>query len=255
MDKVRKTLEKLWLNKNEIRIYLTSLSIWQSPASILWNRNNLTRSTAQYTCQSLVDKRLFNHIKKWNTFLYSAENPEKLLTLLSKEYDELEKKMEDTQSIIWDLIQIKNKKSQLPKVKYFTGVDGIIDLLNDALIDWKDLYGYFKSDIDLNWEVLSYIKNDFLKERVKKWMHSTLITNNIWLDIDYYNKNLKRNTLCVSSDDYLFHSCMHIYGDKIAFYSYLNSDLSGVIIENHNMAKSHLTLFKLAFEQARLQND
>jgi hypothetical protein len=48
---------------------------------------------------------------------------------------------------------------------------------------------------------------------------------------------------------------MHIYGDKIAFYSYLNSDLSGVIIENHNMAKSHLTLFKLAFEQARLQND
>jgi sugar-specific transcriptional regulator TrmB len=35
MDKIKKTLEKIGLNKNEIKIYLTSLSIGQSPASIL----------------------------------------------------------------------------------------------------------------------------------------------------------------------------------------------------------------------------
>ena len=91
MDKIKKVLERLWLNDKEIKIYLTSLYIWSSPASILWQKNNIARTTAKYTCQSLVEKWLLSVVEKWNSSIYSPEEPERLLSLVNKEYDKVEK--------------------------------------------------------------------------------------------------------------------------------------------------------------------
>jgi hypothetical protein len=55
--------------------------------------------------------------------IYTAENPEKILTMLNKEYNKIDKKMQKANSIISDLKQLKNPYSKVPKVKYFTGVD------------------------------------------------------------------------------------------------------------------------------------
>mgnify|MGYP000980846458 CR=1 FL=1 len=45
---------------------------------------------------------------------------------------------------------------------------------------------------------------------------------------------------------------MHVYGDKVSFYSYFEDDLSGVIIENKHIAKSQLSLFQMAYEYGKL---
>ena len=100
MEKINKVLESIWLNEKEIKIYLTSLSMWQNPASILWSKNNINRSTAQYTCNQLVEKKLMNIIQKWNTFLYWPEDPEKIINVIGKEYNLLEKKMSNARGSI-----------------------------------------------------------------------------------------------------------------------------------------------------------
>ena len=67
---IEETLKKLGLNEKEITIYLMLLKIGSVPASVLGQRTNITRSTAQYTCQQLAKKGLIHSIQKNNTFKY-----------------------------------------------------------------------------------------------------------------------------------------------------------------------------------------
>ena len=92
MKKVHDILESIGLNDKESKIYLAALALWQTSASILWKKAGIARSTAQYTCNTLVEKRLFNTTPQGNSSLYSPEPPEKLLTLINKEYDIVEQK-------------------------------------------------------------------------------------------------------------------------------------------------------------------
>lgn len=250
MNKIKRTLEKLWLNEKEIRIYLTSLALWQSPASLLWQRNNIARSTAQYTCQSLADKWLMNVIPKWNTFLYSPANPERLLTLVNKEYDKVEKKFHETRQIMGDLKSMMNPLAKLPKVRYFTWVDGIIDMFEDVLKVWKDVYGYLYFWDDMNKEVLDYLQNIYIENRLKSWFYTYTILND-HNKYEFFIKNarkLKRAYKYISSDLYPFDVCIQIYGNKVAYYSYKDTDLTWVIIENDHVANTQLSAFKALWD-------
>lgn len=250
MNNIRKTLEKIGLNDKEIKIYLTSLSIGQAPASLLGQRNNIVRSTAQYTCQSLADKWLMNVISKGNTFFYSPSEPEKLLSLVNREYDLVEKKFQATRVIMGDLKALMNPYAKLPKVKYFTGVDGIIEMYEDVLKEGKSVYWYFKV-WDIHPKVLHYLNTRYLIERPKQWLEAFAIYNEDENYKKYFTK-APRNWVSVPEDIFWFESCMQIYGNKVSYYSYFQDDVSWVIIENDHIAKSQMTLFKLAYQYGKI---
>lgn len=253
MDKIRKTLEKIGLNQKEIKIYLTSLSIWQSPASILGQKNNIVRSTAQYTCQSLSDKGLLNITPKGNTFLYTACDPEKLLSLVNKEYDLVEKKFQSTRQIIWDLKAIMNPSIKLPKVKYFTWIEWVIDLINDVFTEENIIYGALELTDNMHPEITRYINEEYIpKRKVSKVVSKMLFNNNSrtqkYQSID---KQMNRISLLVSKEDFPFESCLHIYGNKVAVYSYNKDDLTGILIENEYVKNMFLSLYKMAWKFAK----
>lgn len=178
MNNVRKTLEEIGLNEKEVKIYLTSLSIWQSPASVLGQRNNIVRSTAQYTCQSLADKGLISVTPKGNTFLYSPTDPEKLLSLINKEYDLVEKKFNSTRQIMGDLKAMMNPSTKLPQVKYFTGVDGMIDLINDVFTEEDIIYWALELTDNMHPEITRYVNEEYIRKRKKSKVVSKMLFNN-----------------------------------------------------------------------------
>jgi len=252
MDKIKKTLEKIGLNKNEIKIYLTSLSIGQSPASILGQRNNIVRSTAQYTCQSLVDKKLMHSIQKWNTFLYSPADPEKLLSLINREYDVVEKKFNETRWIMRDLKSIMNPNAKLPKVRYFTWVDGIIEMFEDVINDWNTIYWIVKVISDMDDEVSRYLNNDYLNKRVKWNIKACSIFNDNKKTQEYRKKDklMNRITKLAPDDFFPFESCVQIYWDKVAFYSYKKWELVWIIVDNSYIKDTMFSIFKMAWNFA-----
>jgi hypothetical protein len=81
-----------------------------------------------------------NSVAKSNTFLYSPESPEKLIKMVNKKYTEIDRLMIDTHDIMPDLNNLINPYAKLPKIKYFTGVEGIISILEDVLIEEKEFY-------------------------------------------------------------------------------------------------------------------
>lgn len=121
--KIISSLKNIWLSQNEISIYLTSLSIWPSTASILWQKNWINRSTAQYTCQTLVNKKIMSISKKNNYYIFWAESPRRIINILKKEEEKIIKIKEEFLEIIWDL------KSINPSLKQFKCCNKIHNLL------------------------------------------------------------------------------------------------------------------------------
>lgn len=125
MNHVRPILESLGLNPKEIELYLLLLQIGTAPASALARRMRIPSSTAQYTCQQLQKKGLIRMIQKSNVYLFSAEPPQRLLTLVDQEQRMLQEKQEMVRKIVTDLEDIMNPGSVLPKIRFFEGRDSI----------------------------------------------------------------------------------------------------------------------------------
>ena len=95
-------------------MYLSLLPIGSAPASILGKRTKLPRSTARYICQQLVKKNLFFETQKGNTFIYTIESPEKLLFLIKKEEEELQRKKEKVAKTVEELKLMVNPNTIKP---------------------------------------------------------------------------------------------------------------------------------------------
>jgi len=254
MDNISNVLKDLWLNEKEIKIYLTSLSIGQSPSSILWQKHNIPRTTANYICQSLVDKWIMSTVQKWNSYLFSPESPDKLLVILNKEQERLSRKFSSTKQIIWDLKGIMNPYMKLPTVKYFTWVDGIIEILEDVFSEKEVFYGAFNYVKDIHPDLDHYLQNQYLPKRVETKIPSKFLFNDNQSSKEYTKNNSKINrvTLSVKKNLFPFKIGMHIYSnDKIALFSIDRADMTGIIIQNKNIRDSMLSMFKLSWNYAK----
>lgn len=260
MKKIIETLENIWFNKNEINIYINSLTLWQTTASILWQKSKIPRSTAQYTCNQLVEKRLLNITPKWNSFLYSPEPPEKIISLLNKEYTNLEKKMENVHHIMPYLNSLLNPSAKLPKVKYYSWVDWIIDILEDIFTEDKEFYWVFNFIDDMHPDLEKYILTVYNKKRSKNNIVVKALINDNEESINYVSKfkDINRITLVIPKEIYAFDIWIHIYSsDKVVIYDMSRKNMIWVMIEDQNIRNTLFSLFKMWWHLAQTfkQND
>lgn len=247
------TLETLGLNKTEVKIYLAILKVGTTPASILGQRLKIPRSTAKYTCQQLLSKGLLTALNKNGSVFYTAKNPENLQQLIDKEREEIEQKETQLNLVLGDLKSIYNPHLVLPKVNYFEGVDGITTMLEDVLKEKQPLYGALYLDQHINPIIDDFLKNHYIPKRKRLHFPAWMMFNDNVTTQEYRKQDgeMNRISLLVPEKDYPFDICFHIYGDKIAFYSYRRGDLTGVIVQGTHIRTAQFSLFKLAWNFAR----
>ena len=243
MEKIENVLESLWLNPNEVTIYMLWLQWGPSAASNLAKKSGLPRSTVQYTCQSLVKKWVFSLCPKGNSFIFTAEDPEKLQSLLDKQYNNLDSKVRDLQYIMGDLKDMINPHASIPKVKYYQGVDGIIDIFEDILIENKDIFWALDLITKQNKELSTYINNKYKPKRIEKGLKTKRLVSNIDIE-SYREQDIYENSVSiyVPHTNYPFLCDLAIYWNKVAFFSYPN--LTWVVIENEYIQKTIFSLYK-----------
>ncbi|MBD3270020.1 hypothetical protein GF376_00675 [Candidatus Peregrinibacteria bacterium] len=251
-DQIHQTLTQLGLNEKEIDIYLALLKSGSSPASMLGQRTDITRSTAQYTCQQLVKKGLVTAIENNNTFIYTPENPDKLIFLIEQEKKNLEKKEDKVERILGDLKSMLNPSAKLPKVKFLQGVDGVISAFEDALESNDVIYSAAIISDDMHPEIIDYVRNTYIPKRQKDQRQTYVIFNDSELTKNYQNtdKKVNRTSLLVPEEDFPFPACLYIYANKVSFLSYKKNDMIGVIIENEFIHRTMMSIFKLAWNQS-----
>lgn len=119
MKNISAFLSEFGLSLLEAEVYEIALGLGTFPASIIGSRLNIPRSTARYTCESLVQKGLMIETKKANTKLFVAENPTMLFSILNAEEDRLARKKERLTTTIKELQEVYNPEAKLPRVTFY----------------------------------------------------------------------------------------------------------------------------------------
>ncbi len=250
---IPETLKNIGLNDKEIAVYLMLLKLGSAPASLIGKRTNIGRSMTQYICQNLFQKGLLRMVPRNNSFLYSPESPEKLLYLLARQKKEIEQREQDVHNIIGELTKMMNPQSALPKVRFFEGVTGIIEMFNDVLQERTVIYGAARFDMKIEGTIREYLKQEYTPRRISSRVPSYFLYNDNPESLDYLQigKKVDRKSLIIPSAQFPFECGFRIYGNKVSFTSFQENDLTGVIIENEHVRQTQYSVFKMAWNFAR----
>lgn len=150
-------LGKLGMNEKEIVIYKALLQIGTAPASMIARRTKMNRSTAQYTCQQLAEKGLLHMVQKNNTFIYTAEPPETLLSILERQRRKLDRQEHDLQQVVGSLKSLMQTKGTMPRVQFYEGVHELEKLV-DRLPEERQ-------------EIFTFSAGDYLLQKIPEVVH------------------------------------------------------------------------------------
>lgn len=173
-NNVQAILRSLGLNEKEIEMYLTLLKVGPSPASALGKRTNIVRSTAQYTCQQLAQKGIIRMTHKGTTNLFSAEPPEKLALLISRERLQLDEKEYQLKGIIDVLTKMMEPGTTLPRVEFYEGKQEMI-LLYKKILDLRKPIDAIEGPWDKNIFYPDFVEQ-FVKTRIERKIFTRVIS-------------------------------------------------------------------------------
>ena len=246
-------LQQQGLNDKEIELYLRSLQMGPQKASKLCQYTKINRNTAQYTCQQLVKKRLMTVYSEKNSFVFSPEPPEKLLLLREEERKVFENKSKGLKKAVEYIKATTNQEVESPTVKYYQGPQGIIDMYEDTLQSKEPLYAATRIEPNALPEVNEYIQKRYTPERMKNKNPAWVLFNNNEASKNYRKNDSKVNriSLLIPTESFPLDTCLHIYGNKVAFFSFKKNDATGIIIENTPIKDTMMSLFKLSWNMAR----
>ncbi len=134
MDKnavIERTLGKIGLTGNEIKVYMTMLEIGNATAGTLVKKTKLHRSRVYDSLERLKDKGIITFIVRDYRRYYKAENPERILTYLQEKKNELNENEKSAKSIIPELKSFRKPTGKYPEARIYTGLEGIKAIHND----------------------------------------------------------------------------------------------------------------------------
>lgn len=228
-----KELKELDLDDNQIKVYLACLNLGSNKVHEISKKSNLIRTTTYGILKSLIEKGLISTVKKNNITYFQATSPKQLLSIL-------EEKKQKIKSVIPQLEKLQEIAPNKHNIEIFEGEEGLKTVINDLLskpnetiliigfvkrwLDFSEIYTsiYYRKKKELNIKskmIIDEKEKNFTK--IKK-IHSTEFR---------YLKDLSAISECF------------IYQDKIAFVSFEENDLKGVIIQDKEMSKLQRILF------------
>ncbi len=249
---IQKLLTKFGLNEKEIKIYLTCLEIGTAFAGHITKKSGLNRSTCYVILEQLIQKGLVSKSGNEKKFQFSAEKPERLLSLIKERQAQdavLEKELTNS---LPELQSSFNKNKDFPKIKFFEGTNGIKSILQDSVESTAPGDTFWHYGPNLEAEVES-IGKDFItriiEQRVKKNIFSkALVGKTPWTTSKKESDKKEKREMVFLPPEIKIPAKMYIYANKVALFS-LDEEPVGVLIENENISKTMEIFFQALWEK------
>ncbi|OGF26780.1 hypothetical protein A2331_05490 [Candidatus Falkowbacteria bacterium RIFOXYB2_FULL_34_18] len=164
-------LKKLDLGDKEIKVYLGLLEYGAISVRGLADLTNLNRGSVYDILKKLQEDGLVSFYHHATKQKFTAEDPEKLETLLIEKEKELQSTKQKIQKIIPELKSIQDKGGNTPTTKFYEGRQGIKTILEDILdclkmLKTKEKEYYVYSATEASDDINSAFPN-FTQERIK----------------------------------------------------------------------------------------
>jgi sugar-specific transcriptional regulator TrmB len=232
------------LTETEGKVYITLLELGSGYVSTIARHAKLPRVNCYHTLENLLKKGLVSFITKNRVRYFTAEPPQKIL-------NQLEEKTDYAKKILPELLSISNTLAFKPKIKYFEGMEGVKNIIEDTLTA-KKLLGYsnLKGAADLFGD---YLKG-YAEEKMKKSIKTRIICPSSKEAFEYIKKYYPKNfppelieILFVNPREFWFEHEILIYENKVAVISLNKDELIGMIFESPVYARSQKAIFNLAW--------
>jgi len=237
-------LRDFGLTENEIKIYLTLLSMDSSSPSEIAEKTGLSRPYVYDVLERLLEKQMVSTILKKNKKHYTAVDPKRLVELARQKMDTIEK-------VVPELMKLRSSSKEKIKVELHKGRYVYKILLNDILVNLKKgdevlIYGiddetlvnldrYTPIYLD---QYLARINKLKIKERLIGKEGSLMLPEAKTTKYRFLPKKIIGST------------AFEVYGNKVAIFlwgdpSYL------ILIENKEVADSYRNQFEMIWKQAK----
>lgn len=236
MTDVSKTLSKIGLSQNEIKVYLTLNDNGSMKAGRIAKIAHLDRSSAYNAIQMLLDKGFLSYVMIGKVKWFQAVGPKRILDYLKEQED-------DINSILPELQERHKRKKIEGQVRLFKGIKGVKTVFLDIIRTGKDNY-VFGSEGQFS-ERMPDFAYQFDRMKKEKSIKTQLILRKGRKEID--SKTSEHRYLPNISES---PAVTNVYGDKVAIIIWTDEP-EGIIIENAAAAKAYKSYFDIMWKHAK----
>jgi HTH-type transcriptional regulator, sugar sensing transcriptional regulator len=248
--KIEQVLKNLGLQDKEPDIYLALIKTpGAQPASVIAARANLNRTTVYKTLVRLVSKGLVTKTQRHGSTCFFAEDPENRLKIL---IDERQRQLGEINQSVMEALPLltmnEDSLDNLPKIRYYEGIEGIKQIYEAVLKTGEDVYRY--GDIAKIYEALGIYTDEYIKKRTEVGITTYAIMPYHEDELKKSKKNVEehREVLYIPYKIFPIDGEVRIFGDKVAIISLRKESPIGVIVESQTIAKMFYYIFMLTWK-------
>ena len=258
MQKLEKDLIKIGLSEKESQVYLSSLSLGPSSVQNIAKKSNVNRVTTYVMIEQLTQKGLMSSFTKGKKKLYSAERPNRLMSLIHEREKELKDQEAQFRSVIPQLNAVMARSDNKTQVRFYEGVEGTkathellrVELANGGITEYREFIVPSLSD-GIFEEGDSPARDEARKLIVKNKIKAKKI---YFLDSDIGRKDTfffdtKQHAKYLPAASYPLNCEIGIYGNLVVFYL-VSDDHNTVVVDDEIVAASIKMMFDIAWSVA-----
>ncbi|MBI4276225.1 hypothetical protein HY629_00060, partial [Candidatus Uhrbacteria bacterium] len=241
-------LQKIGLSEKEGAVYLALLELGSDTVQNIGKKAQVNRATTYVILDALKKKGVVSTVEKGKKTYFAAESPEELLRIVRYEEAELKVRERELDELLPQLKAIFNLAQNKPVVRFYEGKDGL-KAMNDEFLrsPGEEMLMIYSRD---------HVERAFSNQELDQVKAARVLKGKSVRSIYTYSKgvlpDMGQLTARIKIPEGKFPiSCdIAICGDKVRIAS-LGKALSGIVIEDSEIAKTLRSIFELSWEAAQ----
>lgn len=245
---LKNSLLNIGFPEKEAAVYLALLELGRGTVTAIARKANLNRTTGYHVLNSLANQGLVSVSGKEPLQEYIAESPERIVELMQKKFNEYQNYLAQAKETVPQLKSFHNV-SDRPKVRFYEGKQGLIDVYEDTLTSHEPLRAFANFE-DMHKALPDYFPSYYLR-RAKKGLdiRGVVPVTPEARERQKHNKQEAREMVFVPHDKYYFSPEIDMYDNKVMIASW--KERLGIIIESAEISDAMKKIFELAWMGAK----
>ncbi len=246
---------QIGFTKNESKVYLELLKLGTQAVSIIAKKSGLNRTTTYSILRSLEKKGVISSYVQNSIKVFSANDPNSLVGYLDQQCNTFDYYKTQILGIIPKFRALVDQYDfARPTVGYYDGVEGVKQLMYDAL-SAKDVFRAYLAlpkwlEFGLKNFLLEY--KDFRITNKKVPLRAIVPETpavRAFFEENYDASSIMTKLLYVDQGRYaaLFENEMNIYNDQVSILHLDKGEEYGVVLKNQQIADMHKAIFDQAW--------
>ncbi|MBT7007779.1 hypothetical protein HN958_04750 [Candidatus Falkowbacteria bacterium] len=261
-EKLTKELLSIGLSKKAALVYAAVLEFGRAFPSKIAATTKLNRTTVYHILTDLAVKGLVTESEQKGKRCYQVEPPKKLINYTKMQIRRAKEAEQKAKMILPEIEGLFNLVPHKPRVRYFEGIKGVLDVYEDHVSQEKPYEMLGVSNVEA---LIPSLPREFVSKYIRKKQKNKITTRALFPDAQFsetYDKQVyvgieKKfipKTKYIPKENFPFNCDITIYGEnKVSIINFQKDVLISVIIEEKTVADMMRMIFELAWTSKNIK--